>query len=141
MGNDKKLDIIYNFGKKVIVEARDRSIYEEFCIMNGESKVRDFIEIHKKFEALNLTEEQKKYITFFIMESVDRTINNFIWMMECNNKRFAFVAKEEDGSCFDIEQESDGLCVGQWEFIDRYSKYNTAEDILKTGEIEKKPEA
>ena len=137
---NKKVETIYGFGKDVIVEARDRSINEEFRIMNGASKAPEFIKIYSQFNALNFTEEQKKYIKFFIIESIDRAINNFIWMMECNNNKFAFVAKEENNSCFDIEQESDGLCIGQWEFIDRYSKYNTAEDMLRTGEIEKKLE-
>ena len=137
---NKKLDTIYNFGKEVIVEARDMTIESQLKVINRTTRPPFRVALYKKMLALDFSEEQKSLVTTMLIDAIDGAINNFIWMMECNNNKFAFVAKEEDGSCFDIEQESDGLCVRQWEFIDRYSKYNTAEDMLKTGEIEKKPE-
>ncbi len=137
---NKKLDTIYEFGRKVVVEARDTTIESHLKIIDGSTKPTFRIALHKKIQALGFTEEQKSLVTTMLVDAIDGAINNFIWMMECNNDKFAFVAKEEDNSCFDIEQESDGLCIGQWEFIDRYSRYNTAEDMLKKGEIEKKPE-
>jgi hypothetical protein len=133
----EKIDIIYDFGKDVVVKARDLAIDTGFEIVDGLSKAPAYIELHK--ELGNLNNEQKNTIKKLIISIVDGTINNFLWMMEQNNDKYAFVAKCKNGEQFDIEQESDGLGVGQYVFIDEYSKYNSILQILETGEIEKKP--
>lgn len=132
-----KLDIIYNFGKDVIVKARDMTIQEDLSILEGTAKPPIYKNIFKKMEELSFSKEQKEFMRALIVNAVDGAMNNFIWMMEEHNDKYAFIAKDDDGGGFDIEQESDGLCMGQWEFIDCYSKYNIIDDILETGKIEK----
>ncbi|MDR3179911.1 MAG: hypothetical protein LBT70_03355 [Holosporaceae bacterium] len=132
----EKIDIIYNFGKNVIIAARDMTIKEKFEIVNGSSNAPLYIKLHEELASFN--SEQKKIIQKLMITSIDGAINNFLWMMEQNNDKYAFVAKCKNGEQFDIEQESDGLCMGQWVFIDEYSKYNTVDEILETGKIGKK---
>ncbi|MDR1334543.1 MAG: hypothetical protein LBJ71_04980 [Holosporaceae bacterium] len=132
----EKLGIIYDFGKDVVVKARDMTIEEDFGIVNGTSKPPSDIKLHG--ELSNFSDEQKNTVKKLIINSIDGAINNFLWMMEQNNDKYAFVARCEDGTEFDIEQESDGLCMGQYVFIDEFSDYNNILKILETGEIEKK---
>lgn len=136
MKKEDNLEIIYNFGRDVIVKARDMTIQEDFEIINGTSKAPSDIALHNELKTLS--DIQKNTIKKLIINSIDGAINNFLWMMEENNDKYAFIAKCDDGSQFDIEQESDGLCMGQYEFIDQYSKYNEILDILETGKLEKK---
>lgn len=137
MNEKEKLDIIYGFGKDVVVKARDMTIVEKFEIVNGGSNAPLYIRLNEKLS--NFSEEQKNVVKELMITSIDGAINNFLWMMEENNDKYAFNAKCEDGTQFDIEQESDGLCMGQWEFIDEFSKYNDIDKILDTGKIEKEP--
>lgn len=131
----EKLDIIYEFGKDVITEARDITIKQSLNTIDGISKAPLRIKLYSKLQGI--TDQQKDVIKEIIIDSIDGAINNFLWMMEENNDKYAFTAKCGNGEAFDIEQESDGLCMGQWEFIDQYSKYNTVDEILETGKIEK----
>jgi hypothetical protein len=132
----EKNDIIYDFGKDVIVKARDMTIKDGVEILGGISKAPPHIKLYNELE--NLDERQKDAVKKIIINSVDSAINNFLWMMEENNDKYAFTAKCENGGQFDIEQESDGLCVGQYVFIGEFSEYNNILEILETGEIEKK---
>lgn len=134
---EKRLDIIYRFGKEVIVQARDVTIHGSLSILDGTANAPSYKKMFKKMEELTFSREQKEYMLSLIIDSIDGAINNLIWMMEENNDKYAFWAKCADGTQFDIEQESDGLCVGQWEFIDEFSQYNTADEFLETGRLEK----
>lgn len=138
MNEKEKLDIIYGFGKDVIIKARDMTINSDFGIIEGTSKAPSYVELHK--ELANFNNEQKNTVKRLIINSIDGAINNFLWMMEQNNDKYAFTAKCKDGTQFDIEQESDGLCMEQYAFIDEYSKYNDILKILETGKIEKESE-
>jgi len=133
----KHLDIIYRFGKDVVVQARDMTIRGSLSILDGTANAPRYKDMLKKMEELAFSKEQKEYMLSLVINSIDGAINNLIWMMEENNDKYAFVAKCADGTQFDIEQKSDGLCMGQWEFIDEFSKYNTADEFLETGELEK----
>jgi hypothetical protein len=131
----EKIDIIYDFGKDIVVKARDMTIVEKFEIVNGGSNAPLYIRLNEKLS--NFSEEQKNVVKELMITSIDGAINNFLWMMEQNNDKYAFTAKCENGEMFDIEQVSDGLCMGQWEFIDEFSKYNDIDKILETGQLEK----
>lgn len=89
---------------------------------------------------LQTDESTKQRIIALFIDTLDGFINNVFWNFEQSDGKYKIVTQDKNGRDFDIVTESDGLCTGQWEFIDRYSKYNTFEDILRTGEIEKKPE-
>ena len=130
-----KLDIIYSFGRDIIVKARDMTIDDDFKIIDGTSKAPSDVALHSELN--DLSDKHKEVLKKLIINSIDGAINNLIWMMEQNNDKYAFVAKRENGLPFDIEQESDGLCMGQYVFIERYSKYNNILDILETGRLEK----
>ncbi len=130
-----KLEVVYDFGKEVIIQARDITIREDFEIVDGTSKAPSDIALHN--ELGTLSDSQKNTIKKLLVNSIDGAINNLLWMMEEHNDQYAFVAKCDDGTQFDIEQESDGLCIGQYEFVDRFSKYNSILDILETGKLEK----
>lgn len=135
-----KLEIIYDFGKEVIVKARDMTIHEDFSILEGTAKPPIYQDMFKRIKELSFSEEQKEFIKALVVNSIDGAINNFLWMMEEHNDKYAFVAKCNDNTQFDIEQESDGLCMGQWEFTDCYSEYNMIEEILRTGKLSKSEE-
>ena len=128
--------IIYDFGKEVIVKTRDMTIEENFDIVEGNSNAPSDVALHNELKTL--TEEQRDAVKKLIINSIDSSINNFIWNMEESGDKYSFVAKCEDSTEFNIEKESDGLGMGQYVFIERYSKYNDILDILETGRISKK---
>lgn len=136
--DDNNVEAILNFGKEIIVKSRDSNIkcVEQLC----NSSLFSDDAILSNFQKLNLDEKSKFIVKNVIVYYLEGLIDSIFWNFEQSNGKYKIVTQDNNGREFDIVSESDGLCTGQWEFIDRYSKYNTAEDMLKTGEIEKKPE-
>lgn len=148
--DDNNTEAIWNFGKEVIIRERDAAIQGFFgdCNLHLESineqesscvgnYGQQLVALARK---LNISEESTNIVKILFVEALDCFINSLFWNFEQSNGKYKIVTQDKNGRDFDIVTESDGLCTGQWEFIDRYSKYNTAEDMLRTGEIEKKPE-
>lgn len=136
--DDNNVEAILNFGKEIIVKSRDSNIkcVEQLC----NSSLFSDDAILSNFQKLNLDKKSKFIVKNVIVYYLEGLIDSIFWNFEQSNGKYKIVTQDNNGREFDIVSESDGLCTGQWEFIDRYSKYNTAEDMLKTGEIEKKPE-
>ena len=138
MMDDNNTEAIWRFGKDVVVKSRDSIMNCIEQLFSASDFSREEILIN--FQKLNLDEKAKFAVKNIIVYYLEGLMDSLFWNFEQSNGKYKIVTQDKNGREFDIVTESDGLCVGQWEFIDRYSKYNTAEDILKTGEIEKKPE-
>ena len=137
--DDNNTEAIWRFGKDVVVKSRDSIMNCIEQLFSASDFSREEILIN--FQKLNLDEKAKFAVKNIIVYYLEGLMDSLFWNFEQSNGKYKIMTQDKNGREFDIVTESDGLCVGQWEFIDRYSKYNTAEDILKTGEIEKKPEA
>ena len=125
---------IEEFGEKLVHVSRDYTISLLLKdIKNCDTFPRNVANFLK-----NLDEKQLLIIKYLLVSCVDTTFHDTLWSIESYSNHKLFI-KTEDGF-IDVDQETDGLTGGALGFIDRYSKYNTAEDILKTGKIEKKPE-
>ena len=150
MMDDNNAEAIWNFGKEVIIRERDAAIRGFFsdCDLHlapinkqENSYVSNYgQQLVALASKLNISEEALNTVKILFVEALDCFINSLFWNFEQSNGKYKIVTQDKNGQDFDIVTESDGLCTGQWEFIERYSKYNTAEDMLRTGEIEKKPE-
>ena len=138
MMDDNNTEAIWRFGKDIVVKSRDSIMNCIEQLFSASDFSREEILIN--FQKLNLDEKAKFAVKNIIVYYLEGLMDSLFWNFEQSNGKYKIVTQDKNGREFDIVTESDGLCVGQWEFIDRYSKYNTAEDILKTGEIEKKPE-
>lgn len=136
--DDNNTEAIWRFGKDIVVKSRDSIMNCIEQLFSASDFSREEILIN--FQKLNLDEKAKFAVKNIIVYYLEGLMDSLFWNFEQSNGKYKIVTQDKNGREFDIVTESDGLCVGQWEFIDRYSKYNTAEDILKTGEIEKKPE-
>ena len=138
MMNNDNTEAIWRFGKDIVVKSRDSIMNCVEQLFSASDFSRE--EILMNFQKLNLDEKAKFAVKNIIVYYLEGLMDSLFWNFEQSNGKYKIVTQDKNGRDFDIVTESDGLCTGQWEFIDRYSKYNTAEDVLKTGEIEKMPE-
>ena len=134
MMNDDNVDAIYEFGKSVVISARDRTIRGIIQLLNGEARdsLGKFL-----FEEIEKKDFSREILYALLLDCVDNTINDLLWSFEQNEGKYKILTSNYKGREFDIVAGSDGLCVGQWEFIDEFSQYNTADEFLETGELEK----
>ena len=138
MMNNDNTEAIWRLGKDIVVKSRDSIMNCVEQLFSASDFSRE--EILMNFQKLNLDEKAKFAVKNIIVYYLEGLMDSLFWNFEQSNGKYKIVTQDKNGRDFDIVTESDGLCTGQWEFIDRYSKYNTAEDVLKTGEIEKMPE-
>ena len=138
MMDDNNTEAIWLFGKEIVVKSRDSNIKAIEQLFNSDELSDD--EILMKFQKLNLDEHSKFIIKNVLIYYLEGLIDHLFWNFEQSDGKYKIVTQDKNGQDFDIVTESDGLCTGQWEFIDRYSRYNTAEDMLITGKIDKIPE-
>lgn len=125
---------IEEFGKKLVHVSRDYTIS---LLLKDIKNCDTYPESVAKFLE-NLNKEQLLILKYLLVSCIDTAFHDTLWSIESYSNHKLFIKTED---CFiDVDHETDSLTGSALEFIDRYSKYNTPEDILKTGEIEKKPE-
>ncbi|MCG8710683.1 hypothetical protein JHU04_003982 [Brenneria sp. 4F2] len=94
-------EILDDFGSSVMRMVRDRSLNDFERIQSGTLKSQTALALHHLLSEFD--EKQKKAIKTLIIESIDRTIFNFLFMFE----------EDEDkkilASDVNINQISDGL--------------------------------
>jgi hypothetical protein len=119
MDNAVKKDILIKFGDSLIKFVRDRTINEEIKTLKGDIKDQSSLKIYEKLSGLSTGEINA--IEELIIDAIDGTLNNFLWMIEQAND-FDLVACK---SCqfYSLKEISDGLSVDYWNFVDSYSKY------------------
>lgn len=94
-------DILDDFGSATMRMVRDRSIDKFEKIRSGTLKSQRAIELHNLLSAFD--EQQKKVIETLIIESIDNTIFNFLFMFEEDEDKKIVV------SDVNINEISDGL--------------------------------
>jgi hypothetical protein len=118
---NKNNEILFKFGEFMIKKARDPSIYELNMLLENISS-RPALENFCK-ELSQLSDERKGPILDFIIEIVDTTLNNFLWVFEQEDTfKISYTSKEEK---FNISEISDGLCGDYWGFIHQNSSYKS----------------
>jgi hypothetical protein len=137
MMDENNIDAIYEFGKEIVIKARERTIGGIEQLLNGEARDEGGKKIFKELMKLNLNSESRVIIQALMIDCIDGAINNLFWDFEQSLEKYRIVTKDKNGNDFDIVTGSDGLCTGQWMFIDEFSKYKTADEILASGQMEK----
>lgn len=110
-------DILNGFGASLMTSVRDRSIDRFEKIQSGSLKAPKAIELHDLLSQFSI--EQQSIIKKLIIESVDNTIFNFLFMFEENEDKKILV------SDININEISDGLSGELFSddgWISRFSK-------------------
>lgn len=127
-------DKVYQFGKDIVIEARDNSIENLNMLFARKSKSNR----GKLFELIShLPEDVICAIKNIILYSIDDSFHSILGRFDKYSGKYRIVVGDIGETAFDIVEESDGLAYGLLEFIDEYSKYNTADEFLATGKLEK----
>jgi hypothetical protein len=116
---DSKSEILGAFGKILIEKARDHTIQEEVRILEGTAQSPTSIRLHERLK--NFTTEQIEIIKDLMIDAIDGTLNNFLWLLEQENQ-IDLVAKVDDKQ-ISLTDLSDGLSVEYWNFVDEFSQY------------------
>ena len=130
-------EIIKIFGKRLIKVSRDYTI----SIVLSELKDQRLPIVIQKIIG-SFSEEQCKAMIYLLISAVDKTFHDTLWSIESYPEYKIIV--NNDNEIIDIDDSLNeligaGLTGAALEFIDEYSKYNTADDFLETGKLEKEP--
>ena len=137
MMDENNVDAIYEFGRDIAVSSREAGIRNVCTLFNSQRIDEKGRILSKKIQNMQFSDEQKEFIKLLVVDSIDvAMVSLFIDFQESMGK-YKIVTNDKQGQPFDIVTESDGLPYGYLEFIDEFSKYNTADEFLETGELEK----
>jgi hypothetical protein len=134
MMDENNSSAIYEFGKEIVVSARDHILDGLESVFQGKTELPD-IELFQTIQDLPV--EKLNIIKQLIVNYVDSTMHCLLIRFEESDGKYKIVAKDKNGKNFDIAAESDGLGVGLFVFIDEFSKYNDCSTFAKTGKLEK----
>jgi hypothetical protein len=134
MMDESNSSAIYEFGKEIVVGARDYVVDGLESVFQGKTKGHN-VELFQKIQDLPV--EKLNIIKQLIVSYIDSTMHNLFIRFEESDGKYQIVAKDKNGRNFDIAAESDGLGVGLFVFIDEFSKYNDYDTFVKTGKLEK----
>ena len=136
---NKEINKIYEFGKEVAIKAREHAIQNIFDLLS--QKRADYMGklLAEQISRSNFSVEQIENIKMLAIDCIDVALYGIFLNFEQSMGKYKIITSTEDGESIDIVTQSDGLTYGYLEFIDGYSKYNTADDFLETGKLEKEP--
>jgi hypothetical protein len=134
MMDENNSSAIYEFGKEIVVGARDYIVGGLESVFQGKMKGHN-VELFQKIQDLPV--EKLNIIKQLIVSYIDSTVHGLLIRFEESNGKYQIVAKDKNGKNFDIAAESDGLGVGIFVFIDEFSKYNDYDTFVKTGKLKK----
>jgi hypothetical protein len=125
--------LIEQFGENLIKVARDYTISLALDSLKKEEKlpleIRDIV--------VKLDDRQLFALKYLLISNIDTAIHDALWSIESYSNYKLII--ETPAKQVDIEDECDSITGASLDFIEKYSKYNTEEAFLETGEIEKKP--
>lgn len=122
-------DVVYEFGRDIIVEARDGVIDGTMKILRGE--VNDSVgrKIFEKISGMDLNENDKEAIALLVLDRIDAVIQRIFINLDEQIGKYKIIAEDGDGNSFDIVGETDDLPCGYLEFVNAFSKYKSPCDI------------
>ncbi|ARN84930.1 hypothetical protein [Candidatus Nucleicultrix amoebiphila] len=126
MAKDTELRALYIFGQILMKHVRDLTIREEYNIIAGITKAPVNIELYKKLKLI--PDDQKETLKNLVVDAVDGALNNFLWLIEQSDD-FDLVAYKNKET-FSLKGISDGLCGDYWNFVEEFSEYTTAAEML-----------
>lgn len=127
--DENNTDAIYEFGKDIVIDARDGVIEVMKNILEKEPIDKIGKKIFEEVRKLNLDEQKKKMIILLISRGIDTMMHALFVNFDESFGKYRIVTKDKNGNDFNIVTESDGLPYGYYEFIDEFSKYKSACDI------------
>jgi NAD(P)H-flavin reductase len=128
---------IDDFGENILVSTRDAVISSLLKVINGTSKPPVYQKLHSLLG--DFSDNQKEILKEFIIDAVDSCMMEFLWKLSENNSGFSLIKQLSNNKYIDLNTENqEGLEGIYLTSIDNTAKYNKVEDILITGEIEKK---
>lgn len=126
--------LINDFGKALIRETRDETIRQ----VHGQiEKLTDkyYTDIYNKLSTFS--QEQIDVVKDIIIDSVDRTLTNFLWAMD-QEERFDIIAHEKDSSCIhSLREINAGLYDEYYYFVQEFSDFK----MIELKEYDDKPDA
>ena len=128
--NENNSDAIYEFGKEIIIEARDGVIRGLDDFMNGIAIGRCEKKFLEEFKKINFDEQQQKIIKLMVISEIDHLIHRLFVNFDESLGKYSIITKDKKGRPFDIVTESDGLPYGYFEFVDEFSKYKASSDVI-----------
>ena len=128
MMNDDNIDAIYEFGKEIVINARDSAIKGLNNILNGTAYGSCDKNIMEEIKKIPLNPHQKEMIKLLAISSMDLLLHSFFVNFEESSEKYRIIAKDNQGKDFDIVTQSDGLPYGYYVFVDEYSKYKSSND-------------
>lgn len=130
-------DTIYEFGKTVAVNAREHAIQNIFDLLTQKRNDLRGKLLAEKMAESNFSQRQIDSIKMLAIDCIDMALYGIFVNFEESMGQYKIMAKDKQGRLFDMVTESDGLPYGYLEFVDRFSKYSTADEFLETGKLEK----
>lgn len=121
MGNN---DLHTVLGKCLVEQVRDRSIDKFDKTLHGTLRSPLALELNKNLS--KFSSEEQELIRKLIVNSIDETVYNFLWMLEENTDRFNLFYNNDKGSTENVVHASDGLSgeiFSEDGWIATYSKY------------------
>jgi len=131
MMDENNTGAIYEFGKEIIIDARDSAIRGMEAFLKGTVIGRIEKKIFKEVKKMNFDERQQKIITLLVAEGIDAVMHSLFVNFDESFDKYKIIAKDKKGNDFNIVTESDGLPLGYYEFIDEFSKYKSSCDIVE----------
>jgi hypothetical protein len=133
--NNEVKNLIEQFGKNLVEVARDYTISLALDSLKRKEKLPPRI-----MNVVNeLSDEQLFALKYLLVSNIDTAMHDTLWSIESYSNYKLII--ETPVNPINIEDECDSITGISLDFIEKYSKYNTEETFLETGEIEKKPKS
>jgi hypothetical protein len=121
---DKFKALTNDFGKALIKETRDETICQGHKQVDAATDDY-YTDIYSKLDSFS--PEQRDVVKDIVIDSIDRTLTNFLWAMD-QNERFDIIAYEEDRSIFySLKDVNAGLYDEYYYFVQDFSKFKMIE--------------
>ena len=132
---DKFKVLTNDFGKVLIKEVRDKTICQGHEQVNALAD-EYYTDIYNKLSTFS--QEQINTVKGIIIDSIDRTLTNFLWAMD-QERQFDIIAYEKDPSTFhSLKDINAGLYDEYFYFVQDFSHFKMIELIEYDGKTKTK---
>ncbi|MBJ2123662.1 hypothetical protein [Flavobacterium sp. IB48] len=132
-----KEKLLNEFGKYLIEEVRDDSIFEfnEIVNNNSISKENQYI-----FELLKKSKVPKEDLIKIVTEMIDKCLFKTLFFFQ-SQEEFTLTTKDQKGKVINLAEMSDGLSgeiYGENGWIKKFSEYEQIDDWMNNSDNKKK---
>lgn len=131
MMDENNMDAIYEFGKDIVINARDSAIGEIEDLLKGKAFGNIRKKLFEEVKKMHLDEQKLKIITLLVADGIDAMMHRLFVNFDESFGKYRIVTKDKKENDFNIVTESDGLPYGYYEFIDEFSKYKSIDDSIR----------